>query len=374
MTSKGGTLAATGLPTSVSGNTFNADNGMTGFGGAALSYDANGNLTSDGTNTYTWDARNNLTAISGGATASFVYDTFGRRASKSIAGTTTNFLYDGMNPVQELQAGTPSANLLTGLNIDEFFTRTDASSNVSTLLRDALGSTIGLLGSGQSIGTSYTYQPFGATTAAGAANGNPYQFTGRENDSTGLYFYRARYYHPTLQRFIAQDPIGFASGDISLYNYALNDPIRGKDPFGLGTLIVAIGGGAQAGWGPTQPGQGGGSGSVGIGISYDNGQVEVGLVTSKSTVTSYYGAGAGDNVSVAYSPGSLQSLNSACSKQKTFTLGEPIGVIGGAATGDDGSWEIDVGIGGVSSAAVGTQTSQTTTYTPQDWVNYINGK
>jgi len=35
------------------------------------------------------------------------------------------------------------------------------------------------------------------------------EFTGRENDGTGLYFYRARYYNPTFQRFIAQDPIGF---------------------------------------------------------------------------------------------------------------------------------------------------------------------
>jgi YD repeat-containing protein len=51
---------------------------------ASLSYDNNGNLTSDGTNTYTWDARNHLTTISGATTASFTYDAFGRRASKSI--------------------------------------------------------------------------------------------------------------------------------------------------------------------------------------------------------------------------------------------------------------------------------------------------
>ncbi|MGC1343054.1 MAG: hypothetical protein WA854_12050 [Candidatus Binataceae bacterium] len=71
VTSKNGTLAAINLPTAVSGNSFNADNGMTGFNGATLSYDANGNLTGDGTNTYTWDARNHLSAISGAATASF---------------------------------------------------------------------------------------------------------------------------------------------------------------------------------------------------------------------------------------------------------------------------------------------------------------
>ena len=94
---------------------------MTAFSGATLSYDANGNLTSDGTNIYTWDARNHLTAVNGAATANFTYDAFGRRASKTIAGTSTQFLYDGLNPVQELQGGAPSANLLTGGRLDEIF-------------------------------------------------------------------------------------------------------------------------------------------------------------------------------------------------------------------------------------------------------------
>lgn len=231
--SKGGTLAATGVPTSVSGNTFNADNGMTAFGGASLSYDANGNLTSDGTNTYTWDARNHLTAIGGAATASFTYDAFGRRASKSIAGTTTQFLYDGSNPMQELQGGAPTANLLTGLSIDEYFARTDSNNNISTLLADALGSTIGLVGSGQNMATSYSFQAFGATTTAGTANGNSYQFTGRENDGTGLYFYRARYYSPTFQRFVAQDPAEFGGGGANLYGYVLEQPTVRTDPSGL---------------------------------------------------------------------------------------------------------------------------------------------
>ncbi|MFZ0660288.1 MAG: hypothetical protein WAM05_16335, partial [Candidatus Binataceae bacterium] len=140
VTSKNGTLAAINLPTAASGNSFNADNGMTAFNGTTLSYDANGNLTGDGTNTYTWDARNHLTAISGPVDASFTYDAFGRRASKTIAGTGTQFLYDILNPVQELQAGTPSGNLLDGLNIDEYFARTDSNNNLSTLLEDALGS------------------------------------------------------------------------------------------------------------------------------------------------------------------------------------------------------------------------------------------
>jgi YD repeat-containing protein len=65
----------------------------TGFGGTSLTYNANGNLTSDGTNTYPWDARNHLTATSGAARASFIYDAFGRRTSKTIGPMTTQFPY-----------------------------------------------------------------------------------------------------------------------------------------------------------------------------------------------------------------------------------------------------------------------------------------
>lgn len=43
----------------------------------------------------------------------------------------------------------------------------------------------------------------------------------------------ARYYHPTLQRFISEDPIGFAGGDVNLYAYVFNAPLTFLDPLGL---------------------------------------------------------------------------------------------------------------------------------------------
>jgi len=81
--------------------------------------------------------------------------------------------------------------------------------------------------------TSYTYEPFGNTTVSGQASGNSFQYTGRENDGTGLYYYRARYYHPSLGRFIREDPLGFAGGDVNRYAYILNAPTNDKDPTGL---------------------------------------------------------------------------------------------------------------------------------------------
>ena len=55
-------------------------------------------LKTDGTNTYTFDDRNHLSAISGGSTASFVYDGLGRRMSATAGGSTTQYLYDAGGP------------------------------------------------------------------------------------------------------------------------------------------------------------------------------------------------------------------------------------------------------------------------------------
>jgi RHS repeat-associated protein len=80
--------------------------------------------------------------------------------------------------------------------------------------------------------TRYSYDPFGNTTVTGTST-NVFQYTGRENDGTGLYYYRARYYSPKMQRFVSEDPIGFNGGDINLYAYARNNPVRYFDPWGL---------------------------------------------------------------------------------------------------------------------------------------------
>jgi hypothetical protein len=81
--------------------------------------------------------------------ATLGYDGLGRRQAK-ITSSTTQYLYDGLNPVQELSGANPPAVLgtsLNGLRLDSHFTRKDSSGNVSSFLPDALGSTLGLIGS-----------------------------------------------------------------------------------------------------------------------------------------------------------------------------------------------------------------------------------
>ena len=230
-TNVSGSYARTSLPQAFASSTHNARNQLTQRGAQSFTYDANGNLLSDGVTTYTWNARDQLTATSGSSSASFQYDAFGRRTAKTVGGSSVSYLYDGLNVVQELSGATPSANVLTGA-VDEVFSRTDSTASFC-FLSAGLRSIIGLTDSNGVQQTQYTYEPFGATTLTGAANTNSFQHTGRENDLTGLYYYRARYYSPLLQRFISEDPIGFSSGDTNLYAYVGNDPINLSDPSGL---------------------------------------------------------------------------------------------------------------------------------------------
>jgi RHS repeat-associated protein len=49
---------------------------------------------------------------------------------------------------------------------------------------------------------------------------------------SGLYYYKARMYSPTLGRFLQTDPIG-TTDDLNLYVYVKNNPVNFTDPTGL---------------------------------------------------------------------------------------------------------------------------------------------
>jgi RHS repeat-associated protein len=243
-TGVGGSFARTLAPDAVTGATYDAANRLLTFGSQTATADANGNLATltdaSGVTTYTWDARDRLVGLSGpGLTANFTYDALGRRLAKTVNGETTQYAYDGLDVTQELGAGGPVDSLGT-LSIDEPLVRGSSE----FFLADALGSVVALTDATGTLGTEYTYEPFGRTVAAGVASTNPFQYTGREHDATGLYYYRARYYHPGLQRFVSEDPLGLTTGDTNLYAYARNAPTTFNDPGGLSPTTII---GAQIG-------------------------------------------------------------------------------------------------------------------------------
>ncbi|MBA3582891.1 MAG: hypothetical protein H0W44_10635 [Gammaproteobacteria bacterium] len=102
-----------------------------------------------------------------------------------------------------------------------------------------LGSTQVLTDTSGQARTTYQYSAYGDTDAQGESNKNTAQYTGRDNDNTGLYYYRARYYAPELKRFISSDPIGLAGG-LNTYAYVGGDPVNFTDPSGHGPVSGGV--------------------------------------------------------------------------------------------------------------------------------------
>jgi RHS repeat-associated protein len=77
----------------------------------------------------------------------------------------------------------------------------------------------------------YAYSAYGEIAVLGPDGGNALRYTGREDDGSGLFYYRARYYDPVLKRFVTEDPIGLEGG-INLYTYVRSNPVGLNDPTG----------------------------------------------------------------------------------------------------------------------------------------------
>jgi RHS repeat-associated protein len=98
---------------------------------------------------------------------------------------------------------------------------------------DALGSIVAMTNSAGNVTQLYEYSVYGQVAASDADHPNRFMFTGREFDKdTGLYYYRARYYHPEIGRFLQTDPIGYGDG-MNWYAYCKNNGVNGRDPLGL---------------------------------------------------------------------------------------------------------------------------------------------
>jgi RHS repeat-associated protein len=222
----------------MSGYAYNSSNQLTSTPAAAFTYDANGNpLTKTDTNgvtSYTWDFMNRLTSVTlpgTGGTVTFKYDPFGKRIQKSGPAGTINYLYSRADALADIDSsGAFIARYLQSGGVDQPLASVTANGTLF-FETDGLNSVTSLSGA-SGLTDTYTYTPFGATTATGT-NSNRFRYTGREWDQeTGLYYYRARYYAPDLGRFITEDPMGVGGG-INLFAYTDNNPLSWTDPFGL---------------------------------------------------------------------------------------------------------------------------------------------
>jgi RHS repeat-associated protein len=214
------------------GFTYNDRDWMTqrtinGLNPVTFTYDNNGNLSSDGLGrSFTWNGQDQLTSMTaGGVTTSFLYDPLGRRTRWTQGLTVKNYFYDTLDM---LSNGT--SLFLNGASIDEPL-QVDTSGTVGRYLADHLGSITRVTDNTGVPTAQYAYDPYGSLlTSSTPLAANPFTYTAREDDSTGLLYYRARYYDPQLELFISQDPFGDAQ------RYVGGNPLIFADPLGFTML------------------------------------------------------------------------------------------------------------------------------------------
>ena len=160
----------------------------------------------------------------------FVYDTWGTDVS-----TASDILMDFTD-------GTLNRRWLHSGRVDEPLSHeqytgdsTPGTGSVYEIYADRMGSISKVVDVATgAVVAEYSYDAFGQQTQFAGALFQYYGFTGRETDpESGLIYYRARTYDPAVGRFLQRDPLGFAAGDLNLYAYVENGPLKGRDPSGL---------------------------------------------------------------------------------------------------------------------------------------------
>jgi RHS repeat-associated protein len=236
-----------------------------------FTYDAEGNLVTQADKAtghvtqYTWDHRNRLTRVQTWDKTTLLrqidyrYDVLDRRIEKSVNSdgqggpeVVERFVYNGdhialafngNNQLTNRYLHGPGIDMIladeafsptTGNFIDTYWSLADHQGSVTSLVTHNAGTT--------SVAQRLAYTSFGSIGSIKDGQGNNvtagpisrFAYTGREFDpETGDYYYRARYFDPQTGRFLSQDPIGFAAGDMNLYRYVSNSTPNFTDPTGL---------------------------------------------------------------------------------------------------------------------------------------------
>jgi RHS repeat-associated protein len=201
------------------------------IGGLAATYDNQGGLATYNGWTYTYNTEGMLsTASKTGASASFVYDGSLRQIQKTVGSVKTKYVYSGPHMMEEYDgtAGTLNTRYVFA-GAEEPVLQMNSAGTVTYIHHDHHDSVIAQSGSTGAVGNRYNYGPFGESAAL---SGTTIGYTGQRFDSeTGLYHYKARFYLPSIGRFLQADPIGYAAG-MNLYAYCSNDGMNHTDPDG----------------------------------------------------------------------------------------------------------------------------------------------
>jgi RHS repeat-associated protein len=270
----------------MAGYATGTDNRITGDGTYTFTYFNEGMLkekTKVGTSekwNYFYDNANHLTKIERKTNGSavdlrvlYTYDANGSRVQSSVDldgdginnATVTKYMLDGWNPailpspsgrgaggegLVEVYSdlgddGSLKTRYLRGDKVDQLLARVEHTGDHAGTywyLTDNLGSIRKVIDAGASIKDAISYDAYGnIISETDSSYRGRYAWTGREIEvEAKLQYNRARYYDPSIGRWIAKDPIGFDAGDSNLYRYVNNAPTNYGDPSGFSVQQVPL--------------------------------------------------------------------------------------------------------------------------------------
>jgi RHS repeat-associated protein len=195
-----------------------------------FTYDNNGNTLSKGQRTYTYDITNRLTSVNGDYNATYTYDGLGNRRSVTHNGITTKFvvdLLDNSNVIMTYDS--------TGTRLHTYYYGLNGLINQDGLhfyISNPRGDIVTVSNWNLSTSAKFQYDEFGTILQKENSINTPFCFLGKYGcmtDTSDLVYLRARYYDPTIGRFLTEDPLW----STNRYPYGDNNPISRIDPTGM---------------------------------------------------------------------------------------------------------------------------------------------
>jgi RHS repeat-associated protein len=228
-----------------------------------FTYDSNGNtLTKSAASewVYHYNTANQLTRVDrdNEMYGQYTYDGNNKRVKKTEWSenlqdyVTTTYIYSGSTVIYEESTMGTARHVYGPSGRIAKITTVNGETHTFYCTGDHLGSVRLVTDEDGTPLTSVTYYPFGEPHQYSGAR-EPYLFTGKERDETGLYYFNARYYDPETGRFLTRDPYTFQPDDPRVLNstagtwqqwlmnpqrfdrfsYAGSNPLKNKDPTGL---------------------------------------------------------------------------------------------------------------------------------------------
>jgi RHS repeat-associated protein len=189
---------------------------------------------------YTYDLQNTLTGLTkNGNTTIFTYYADGLRYLKSTGTSHTQVNYDfsGQVIAEEKLSGSTVIQQSSFVRGDRVLVKKDKTAAKDYYyLYNGHGDVVQIVNTSGTPVNTYSYDEWGNITSQTEGIQNSFKYAGEIYDTeTGLYYLRARYYDPSIGRFLNEDTVeGQIDNPLSqnLYTYVHNNPLIYNDPTG----------------------------------------------------------------------------------------------------------------------------------------------